>query len=53
MEVKVPGVVERTFKEEAKSVTVIAKKEIKWISPVTELVLKNYTISIKRVIPLE
>ncbi len=42
-----------TFKENTKSVTVIAKKEIKWISPVTELILKNYTISIKRVIPLE
>ncbi len=42
-----------TFKENEKSITVIAKKEIKWISPITELILKNYTITLERVIPLE
>ena len=30
-----------------------AIKEIKWISPITELILKNYKITTKRVIPVE
>ncbi len=42
-----------TFKEKSKSIVIVAKKEIKWISPITELILKKYMISIKRVIPLE
>ena len=42
-----------TFTENSNSISIIAKKEIKWISPITELVLKNYTISTERVIPLE
>ena len=42
-----------TFKENSKSITIIAKKEIKWISPITELILKKYAITIERVIPLE
>lgn len=41
-----------TFKENTKSITIIAKKEVSWISPITELILKRYTISIERVIPL-
>ena len=42
-----------TFTENSNSILIIFKKEIKWISPITELVLKNYTISTERVIPLE
>lgn len=42
-----------TFKQEDKYVTVIATQEIKWISPVTTTILKNYTIKTKRVISFE
>lgn len=42
-----------TFKQHDEYVTVIATKEIKWISPITTAILKNYTIQAKRVITLE
>jgi len=45
--------IDTTFKEEDNYITIIAKKEVKWISPITSAILKHYTISTKRVIPLE
>lgn len=41
------------FKQKDNYTAIIATKEIKWISPITEAILKNYTITVKRVIPLE
>lgn len=42
-----------TFSQKDKYITIIASKKIKWISPITESILKDYTIKIKRVIPFE
>jgi 1-acyl-sn-glycerol-3-phosphate acyltransferase len=42
-----------TFDQDDKYTTITAKKEMKWISPITASILKNYTITVKRVIPFE
>ena len=34
-------------------IEVTAKQKVDWFSPTTKLVLKDYTITVKRVIPLE
>lgn len=41
------------FEEKDKYITIIATKEVKWLSPITSAILKNYSIKAKRVIPLE
>ena len=35
-----------------KYITIEVSKKMKWISPTTELILKNYKIKAKRVIPI-
>ena len=42
-----------TFKTNDDYIIIKAEKEVKWISPITESILSNFTISLERVIPLE
>ena len=42
-----------TFKQKDNYVTVIAKEEIKWTSPITSAILNKFTITAKRVITIE